>query len=91
MPYSCLNAPLFVPAAVGLPMLMGLRTTEQPCFYNAYYADYDKRLPPAPETLTRAEICSAARRREFDRVLHVHSLENIEVIDCGGHDSLGDG
>ncbi|MGH1418075.1 MAG: hypothetical protein ACRBCJ_04385, partial [Hyphomicrobiaceae bacterium] len=82
IPYSCLNAPLFVPANVGLPMLMGLRTTEQPCVFNLYYTDYDKRQFPAVEMLTRTEICASAKKRGFVSIVYVTSPDEVDEIIC---------
>jgi len=83
MPYTCQAAPFFVPAETGLPMLWGLRTTEQPCDFGVYYTfpDYDQ-TPPSPESQTAEEFCAAAIARGFHKVLFVRSIEAIDSVRC---------
>jgi hypothetical protein len=83
MPYPCKDAPFFVPAYTGLPMLMGLPPIARGCELGPYYgfSDYSPQSHSASD-LTADEICVAALGRGFEHVLLLETLDDARVLDC---------
>lgn len=83
LPFACTDAPFAVPAYVGLPLLMGLRTVARGCNFGPHYSypDYDQSPPPG-ESLSVAQICNAAQARGFNHVLHARRLSIVDNVDC---------
>jgi hypothetical protein len=85
IPYGCTRAPFFAPAYLKTPMLMGLRSTNQPCEYGPWYSfpEYDQQLPSI-DSQSKLELCAAVRQRRFKSLAVVKSPDQIEIIECKG-------
>jgi len=83
VPFSCPSAPFFVPAYLGLPLLVGLQTAAAKCELEAHYSfpDYGQQSPPQSD-LGDDEICALAISRDFARVIYVETLDKARILDC---------
>lgn len=82
-PYACTDAPFFVPAFVGLPMLMAVPTLEKDCKTGPHYSFPSYTLPQAFNgPPTDIQLCEAAALRNFDRVIAVENVDRARAIDC---------
>lgn len=82
--YHCRNAPLLVPAVLGMPMLLGLPPEPIGCKDLLYYGypDYDRARSTA-RPLPDQALCDAARERGFGRVYVVETFTGGRLLPCG--------
>lgn len=79
--YPCMAAPFFVPAYIGLPQLWGLPASS--CDVGPHYSFVEYRHDSTQvEDPSKMELCDAARKRGFGRILLVHNQIDIELIEC---------
>ena len=83
LPYSCPTQPFFVPAYVGLPLLLGLQPQAARCQLEPHYSfpDYGPQSPPQ-SGLSDGEVCALAQARGFAEVLRVETLDDARLLDC---------
>lgn len=83
LPLHCQIFGFFVPAYVGLPMLMGLPPASFKCDLGPHYGFPDYPEGQSPETQPAdASLCEAAVRRGFERVLVAETPDSVRPLDC---------
>lgn len=83
LPYSCPYTPFFVPAYIGLPLLLGLQQQAAKCEIGPYYSMPDYGPQSLPQSgLDDSSACALAKARGFEKLLRVETLDDARLLDC---------
>lgn len=78
---TCWDTSFIVPAMTGLPLLNGVRATNNNCDLTPYYGMADYNSDSWNRVLSTEQICDRAKKKGFNRVL-LFTGRDPELLDC---------